>query len=111
MPIRITSEGYATPHQIAAGIRYAADRGARIITVSFAHAGYDDVEAEAVRYAQSKGALITASAGNQGNEERAYPAAYPGVLGVTATDRNDRLTSWATRGSWVTLAAPGEQMV
>ena len=51
--------------------------------------------------------IVVAAAGNSGNGEPTYPAAYPFVVSVAATDDVDQLYPWSTHGSWVTLAAPG----
>ncbi len=64
-----------------------------------------------MRYAREKGVLVIASAGNTGTEALRYPAAYPGVLPVAATNDSDVLYFWSSRGSWVPLSAPGCQLV
>src|SRR5262249_26777353 len=63
----------------------------------------------AVQYAQDKGALVVAAAGNTGNSDNAvnYPAAFDGVLAVAAIDDHDQLASFSQRQSYVALAAPG----
>jgi thermitase len=112
MPVRVSENGSATPGRIAVGIRYAVDRGARIINVSLSHSGSPDGdEAAAVRYAIERGVIVVASAGNSGTEAPQYPGAYPGVLAVGASDDLDDLYFWSSRGSWVSLTAPGCQMV
>lgn len=112
MPIRVSANGSATPARIATGITYAVDRGARIINVSLSHGGSPDAaEAAAVQYAIDRGVLVVASAGNEGTEARQYPGAYPGVLAVGASDDLDALYFWSSRGPWVSLSAPGCQMV
>jgi subtilisin family serine protease len=112
MPVRVSSNGSATPARIAVGIRYAVDRGARIINVSLSHSGSPDGdEAAAVRYAIERNVIVVASAGNAGTEALQYPGAYPGVLAVGASDDLDDLYFWSSRGSWVSLTAPGCQMV
>ena len=112
LPVRVSANGSATPARIAVGIRYAVDRGARIINVSLSHPGNpDEAEAAAVQYAISRGVIVVASAGNAGTEALQYPGAYPGVLAVGASDDLDDLYFWSTRGAWVSLTAPGCQMV
>jgi len=112
MPIRVSGNGSASPGRIAQGIVYAVDRGARIINVSLSHAGSPDAtEAAAVKYAIDRDVVVVASAGNAGTETPQYPAAYPGVLGVGASDDLDELYFWSSRGPWVSLTAPGCQMV
>ena len=112
MPVRVSANGSASPARIAQGIIYAADQGARVINVSLSHSGNPDAaEAAAVQYALARGAIVVASAGNAGTEAPQYPGAYPGVLAVGATDDLDELYFWSSRGPWVSLTAPGCQMV
>jgi subtilisin family serine protease len=112
MPIRVSSNGSASPARIATGIRYAVDQGARIINVSLSHAGSPDgAEAAAVKYAIDHDVIVVASAGNAGTDALQYPGAYPGVLAVGATDDLDALYFWSSFGAWVSLTAPGCQMV
>ena len=112
MPIRVSANGSASPARIATGIRYAVDQGARIINVSLSHAGSPDgAEAAAVKYAIDRDVIVVASAGNAGTEALQYPGAYPGVLAVGATDDLDALYFWSSFGPWVSLTAPGCQMV
>ncbi|MDQ1491549.1 MAG: hypothetical protein QOJ23_4063, partial [Actinomycetota bacterium] len=69
-----------------AGVRYAADHGARVINISSGGPCQDPNYAAAISYAQSKGVLIVASAGNDAftGDHVNYPAAYPGVLAIGA---------------------------
>jgi subtilisin family serine protease/flagellar hook assembly protein FlgD len=90
----------------AAGIVWAADHGADVINVSGGSAALDPVEQQAVHYALGKGVAIVASAGNAGTTTPTYPAAYPGVLSVGATDGDARAAS-SNHGSWVDVGAPG----
>jgi hypothetical protein len=108
MPVRVAAgrTGALAP-AVAAGIRWAVDHGARIINVSLASNGYDVGELGAVEYAEDHGVLVVGAAGNGGDTSPLYPGGYPGVLAVAGTDQNDALYSWATRGSWVSLGAPG----
>ncbi|RME63803.1 MAG: hypothetical protein D6790_04160, partial [Caldilineae bacterium] len=61
----------------------------------------------AVNYAAGQGALLVAAAGNTAPAGVAYPAAYPAVLAVAATDRNDQRAYYSNMGPEVALAAPG----
>jgi Subtilase family len=112
LPVKVASGRQGTvAGDIAAGIRWAVDHGARIVNVSLASNQFDENELGAAEYAQQHGVLIVASAGNGGNTAPLYPADYgttlSNVLAVAGTDPNDQLYSWATRGSWVQLSAPG----
>ncbi len=102
--------GYAS--WVADGIRYAADWGVAfgkrtVINLSLGSPYPSSVLADAVAYAQGQGALIVAAAGNDGVNELFYPAAYPGVIGVAATDSSDQRASFSNWGSHVDIAAPG----
>ena len=111
MPVRVSATGTTSPESIAAGIVYAVDHGARIVNVSLGHPGSNAAEAAAVAYATSRGAIVVAAAGNTGADVPQYPAAYPAVLSVGATDDRDALYFWSSRGPWVKLTAPGCHMV
>lgn len=112
MPVRVTTGEAVTADRIAQGILYAVSHGARIINVSLTRAGAPDPNEElAVRYALDRGVVVIAAAGNAGGEAKQYPAAYPGVISVGATDDADALYFWSTRGPWVTMTAPGCQVV
>ncbi len=110
MPVRVlNSSGNGSVLQVAEGIRYAADNGAQVINLSLA--GYDSecvqTLEDAVSYAQSKGALVIAAAGNYSINLSFYPAACAGVVGVAATDSADQKASFSNYGSYVDVAAPG----
>jgi subtilisin family serine protease len=99
--------------QLAKGIRYAIDRGARILNVSINGDGTSPDLDEALKYASQQGATVVASAGNQARDidiTPSFPAssAEPSVLTVTATESTGSLLSIANRGlRTIELAAPG----
>ena len=98
---------------LAEGIRYAVDKGARILNVSLNGDGSSSTLDDAIRYAGQKGATIVASSGNNGRDldvKPSYPASSsdPAVLTVSASDDEGNLLSFANRGlNSVDLAAPG----
>ncbi|MGX1886356.1 type VII secretion-associated serine protease mycosin [Streptomyces sp. NPDC055287] len=101
---------------MSAAINDAVAKGAKIINISSDTANKKDnatlrnTVAEAVK----AGALIVAASGNDGaNGESAntYPASYPGVLAVAASDRNDERAFFSQAGDFVDVAAPGVGMV
>ncbi|MGZ8688701.1 MAG: S8 family serine peptidase, partial [Gaiellaceae bacterium] len=88
-------------------IVWAADHGARVINLSVVlDSPQQDVE-NAVRHARDRGVVVVAAAGNGGGSSPTYPAAYPGVIGVAASQEDGTLYPWSQRGSWVDVAAPG----
>jgi len=93
---------------IASGITWAADNGAKVINMSLGGSAEDLTLASAVDYAWSKGVVVVAAAGNNGNSSKFYPASYENCIAVAATDRSDVKASWSNYGSdWVDVAAPG----
>lgn len=108
MPVKVLNdEGHGSHSNIAAGVMWAADHGADVINMSIAGLSSTTLLADAIAYAMRRGAVVVAAAGNSGTSRRTFPAAYPGVISVAATNNVDRLYGWSNRGSWVTLAAPG----
>lgn len=103
----LDSVGDGSYSDAAQGIIVAANQGARVINCSFGGDDRSETLDEAVRYAQDRGALVVAAAGNRGNDTPFYPAACPGVVAVAATDRSDRVTSYSNCGSHLWIAAPG----
>jgi type VII secretion-associated serine protease mycosin len=102
---------------LAEGIRWAADKGADVINLSLGDdsdsAHPEAREDAAVRYALKKGSVVVASAGNGGEEgdHVSYPAAYPGVIAVTAVDRRGARAAFSTRRWYATVAAPGKDVL
>jgi thermitase len=93
---------------VSNGIVWATDHGANVLNLSLGSNAPCQAMALAVSYAFSHGALVVAAAGNDGTTVPHYPAAYPDVLSVAATDGADELASFSNRGaSWVDVAAPG----
>lgn len=108
LPVKVLNSNNAgTWANVALGIIYAADQGARIINLSLGGTTSSATVESAIQYAQSRGALVFAAAGNSASNQPFYPAAYPGVLGVAATQPNNVRWSLSNYGSFVDLAAPG----
>jgi type VII secretion-associated serine protease mycosin len=99
--------------QLSAAIRYAADSDAKIINISWGAAAKNSELTSALSYAFAKGKLVVAAVGNEGQTSNLpmYPAAIPGVVGVSGVDRNTHVTSESQHGPQVALAAPGVDIV
>lgn len=108
MPIKVLdSSGTGTAESVAEGVRWAVDHGANVVNMSFVLSGPDQGVADAIAYAEAKGVVVVAAAGNAGATDPTYPASYPGVVSVAATDPAGNLYSWSSYGPWVSVAAPG----
>jgi subtilisin family serine protease len=98
---------------IAAGIRYAADNGAKVINLSISGSDPSITERDAIAYAVGKGAFVAIAAGNEklfGNDVQ-YPASYAatieGAMAVGATNRSGNRASYSNTGSYIEIVAPG----
>jgi|CXWL01.1.fsa_nt_gi thermitase len=110
MPVRVCDSS-CPDDAIAAGLHWAADNGARIINLSLGGTANTAVLRDAVAYAVGLGVVVVAAAGNDGDETINYPCAYTNVICVAATDLDDKIASFSTRGSWITIAAPGKDIL
>jgi len=114
------------PAAIADGITYAVDHGARVIDLPLdpgtagltgqgdpAAAGGSQAEQAAVTYALRKNVVLVAPAGDDalGRGLVNYPAAYPGVIAVGAVARDGQLAPFSSRHSYVSLTAPGVDLM
>jgi serine protease len=107
MPIKVLNRsGWGTLANVAEGIRYAADNGAQIINLSLGGSSKSRILEEAVDHALAKGVVVVAAAGNSGRSV-GYPAGYEGVIAVSASDPNDKIAWFSSRGPEVAIAAPG----
>jgi subtilisin family serine protease len=105
MPVRISdTSGYASISDIASGLTWAANHGARVANISFNATGYSTVSS-AARYFQDKGGVVAVAAGNEGMSTQ--NADDPYILTVGATDSSDVLCSWSNRGNNLDVVAPG----
>ena len=105
MPVRISdTSGLGYSSTVASGLTWAADHGARVANISYEFTG-DSVVDSAAQYFNSKGGVVTVSAGNYSTV--LTNADDPNVLTVSATDSNDAIAPWSNTGTPIDLAAPG----
>jgi serine protease len=110
----LDSPYFATDDLVARAIRYAVDRGARVLNMSLGRSGPPSfVIEDAVRYAVGRGAFVAIAAGNEymdGNPLSVLAeicSRINGAVSVAAIDRNRGHASYSTAGPYVELAAPG----
>ncbi|MHC3464101.1 S8 family serine peptidase [Streptomyces flavovirens] len=98
---------------LAQALTYAANSDAKIISVSLSAGADTDEVRTAVDYVRSKGKLIFAAVGESAIDAPRvrYPAATPGVVGVTAVDKDLKALKKAGVGTTVDLSAPGEDII
>lgn len=104
--VRVSDDsGQATARDLAAGILWAVNRGAKVINVSFAPLWSNKLIQSATEAAFSRGAVVIISAGNGGGTTTA--TGYEAALFVGAIDSSNKIASFSDRGPFVDLVAPG----
>jgi serine protease len=112
MPLRVLDvDGFGTFSDVAEAIRFATERGARVINMSLSGEQGTTPLQEAVREAHRRGVIVVAAAGNQAADQGAdddvrFPARYPEVVAVGATRFDDRRASYSNRGAALEIMAP-----
>jgi subtilisin family serine protease len=119
MPIKvIAADGSALSSNVILGVRFAADNGANVINMSLGGYGEDPTFPDAVTYANSKGAILVASMGNDNSSSPLYPASIPGVIAVGATNARDQRAvpftcpgeAGSNYGNSISFVAPGDYL-
>ncbi len=107
----LTATGNGTAADAVPAIYYAVANGADIISGSWGGTEASSALRDAIAYAVQEGVVIVAAAGNSGSNVAYYPAAYPEVIAVAATESNDNRWYLSNYGDWVDIAAPGRDIV
>lgn len=110
LPIKVLDGGGSgDTEQIAYGIMYAADQGAKVLNLSLG-GPYSRTIEYAMQYASKKGVTIVAASGNDGMEEVSYPASSKYAIAVGSTNRLDIVSDFSNYGKGLDLVAPGSDI-
>ncbi len=112
MPVKVLgASGSGTTDQIADGINYAYQNGADVISMSLGGQPGDSVGFgvvhQAIIDANDAGTVVIAAAGNSGDAQLSYPAAYEECIAVGATDIDNNLAPYSQWGEGIDVVAPG----
>ncbi|HUC20974.1 MAG TPA: S8 family serine peptidase, partial [Candidatus Polarisedimenticolaceae bacterium] len=108
MPLQaLSDEGIGYTDGVGAAIRYAADNGADVISLSLGSDTDDPYLQQQVDYAIAKGVVVLAAAGNDGCDCMVYPARYPEVIAVGASTNANTTASFSSYGANLDVLAPG----
>ncbi len=111
MPVKVlNSGGSGSNTAIANGITWAADNGAKVISLSLGGSSSSATTQSAVDYATSVGATVVCAAGNNNSASMFYPAGYINSIAVGSTDSADAKSSFSNYGEWVDVGAPGSSI-
>jgi subtilisin family serine protease len=113
MPVRVLNDyGMGDLAAVAQGMVYAVDHGAKIINLSLVGSEESATLSDAMDYAWNKGALPVCAAGNRNsNNPAVYPASHPRCFTVGATNSADAKADFSNYGPWVSIAAPGADIL
>lgn len=103
----LDDEGLGNSYDVAKGIVQAVDLGVKVINMSLGVYQDSPLLRQAVSYADERGVLMVAAAGNDAYNRMPYPAAYPQVLAVTAVDASGRQALFPNQSKEIDFAAPG----
>ena len=106
MIVQVGTDSGAYWSDMASGLTWAADHGARVANMSWAGTSDSSTIQAATTYAHQHGVVMTAAAGNSNCNCVTYPSADPYVLGVAGTDSSGNKAYDSNYGSWVSVAAP-----
>ena len=108
----LNDEGAGTSQDIVAGIRWAMEAGADILSMSLGSSEPDEEIHQALLLAISKGIFVITAAGNEGPDldTVGYPAGFPEMVAVGSIDRRKRLSQFSSRGRQVDVVAPGDEI-
>jgi thermitase len=111
MIVQVGTDSGASLSNLAAGLIYAADHGARVANLSWAGSTDSTTLHNAINYAHDKGMVIFAAVGNSNCNCASYPAADKNVLGIAGVSNlaGDKQGD-SNYGTWVKLAAPEGNM-
>ncbi|GIP35815.1 S8 family peptidase [Paenibacillus sp. J2TS4] len=108
LPVKVLDHtGAGSTYAVAQGIIWATDHGAKVINLSLGNYADANFLHEAVKYAFDRDVVLIAASGNDNTEQPGYPAAYPEVFAVAATDSDKKKASFSNYGDYIDVAAPG----
>jgi len=99
-------QGYVDLGAAIPAVYYAIDMGAEVLSMSFGGSPYGPFQS-ALQAASDAGLVLVAAAGNESSSQPIYPAAYDFVIAVAATGPGDILADFSNYGNWITVCAPG----
>lgn len=111
LPIKITDKfGQAKVSSVVRALDTAYKHDVKIVQISLSTSQFSQILKDAVKLAQDRNILIISTGGNTSVQELRYPAAFSGVIGVGAVNRNKEIESYSSTGEHVSLVAPGSNI-
>ena len=112
LPVKImNANGTGDTSDLTSGIVWATDHGASVINMSVGGFPYSQYVHDAIRYAWNHDVVLVGAAGNNATDGQFFPASYPEVISVSATQTEDEFTFWSNYGPDVDVSAPGASVL
>lgn len=109
--VKVLDEGGSgTLENVVAGIEWAVENGADVLSMSLGTGQYSDILDDACKAAYDAGKVVVAAAGNE-ILGPSYPAYNDTVISVAATDRDDKAPLWSNKDNHLSIACPGEDIL
>lgn len=107
MPVKVLNQrNGGTWGSVSKGILFAVDNGADVINLSLGATITSTTLISSVQYALNNDVVVVAAAGNMASNTPFYPAAVPGVIGVSGTDSHDQYWQISNYGDYIDVSAP-----
>lgn len=107
LPVVVVNGCTGFEADVASGLTWAVDQGARIVNMSLQFNLGSTVFQQAVQYAHAQGALMCAATGNSNSPVVAFPARWNETIAVASTDNRDIRSTFSNYGAEVDVCAPG----
>jgi thermitase len=108
MPVKaLDKSGAGSTYSVSQGIIWATDHGAKVINMSLGNYADSSFLHDAITYAFNHDVVLIAASGNDNTEQPGYPAAYPEVFAVAASDSNNKKAPFSNYGDYIDVTAPG----
>lgn len=108
LPVKVLDQtGAGSTYSVAQGIIWATDHGAKVMNLSLGNYADSGFLHDAIQYAYDKDVAIIAASGNDNTEQPGYPAAYPEVFAVAASDSKNEKAPFSNYGDYIDVTAPG----
>jgi subtilisin family serine protease len=113
LPLKaFSSDGTGSLSNVVRALYFAASQHSNVVSMSFSFYNSSTEMTNAINYANTRGMICVAAAGNDGQQIRVYPASFRNVMGVASTSDTDTRSSFSNYGSQVVwVGAPGENII
>lgn len=111
LPVKFTDGKTGSLVTLLKGMKFAVDKGVAVLNLSLGVDKDSPALKEGVKYAEERGVIVVAAAGNDGKDMKYFPAAWEGVVGVAALTKDGERFEMSNFGEWVDFSAVGKDVL